>query len=338
MPAAARGMSGTTEGAGVAGRDPLVERWLTPEGAGLAGAVADALRRGRPLTALGLGEVEGRVDLRGLRWEMPKEKGRIRAGSIEATVVEGRTTLEKARLERLDLSGAFLPSLLLERCTVRDCVFDRASCQRISIFGGEVADTSFAHADLRSAAPLGAWIKREGTAFRHCSFARADLRGTSTGVADFVDCDFSYAKLDKVEFHDAGFVRCRFAGHLRGVLFYVRGWNSKRRGDNPFSGNDFGASTLEYAAFYGLDLSDCVLPSAPGHLVLRHWHCAMDKAVRLTAGDPAPAAQLVNALATNYLHQSGPSVRVNVVAESDFDDARDFAVDLLTRLDAECGG
>lgn len=319
-------------------RDPLVERWLTPDGARLAAAVADGLRRGRPLSPLGLGEVDGRVDLRGLRWGMPKEQGRTRVGSLDVTITEQRAPFEKARFERLDLSGAFLPSLFLERSVVRDCLFDHASCQRVTIFGGEIADTSFAHADLRNAGPLGAWVKREGTTFARCSFASADLRGTTTGVADFVDCDFSYAKLDKVEFNQAGFVRCRFAGRLNEVIFSVRGRDSKRRGDNPFSHNDFGATTLEWTTFDGLDLGDCVLPAAPGHLVLRHWHCAMEKAVRTTADDPALPARILNGLATRAVRASRPSVRVNVIAESDFEETREWAVDLLRRLDAECGG
>lgn len=44
----------------------LVDRWRSAEGEAVAGEVVARLVRGRPLDGLGLGEHEGRTDLRGL--------------------------------------------------------------------------------------------------------------------------------------------------------------------------------------------------------------------------------------------------------------------------------
>ncbi len=319
--------------------DPLVERWLAPEGTRLAEAVADALRRDRPLARLGLGTHDGRVDLRGIRFGAPKVTDRREIGRFHVEQLDRPLRLEKARLEGLDLTGAFVPGLYLDRCVVRDCVLDGAFAQKWAVFAGEIADTSFAKADLRSAGPLGAWHKRRPTTYTRCTFAGADLRGANVGVTDFVDCDFSHARLDNVELDEAGLVGCRFAGPLRDVVFGSTHHGTKRPGPNPFARNDFGDAVLDYTAFRGLDLTGCVLPRAPGHLVLRHWRCALERAVAIVRDDPSPAARHLGAVAGNLAPSASPGT--GLIAESDLgEDAAGvaWAVALLRRCDAECGG
>lgn len=50
----------------------LRRRWDTPEGVVLAGEVLGRLKAGQPLAGLGLGEVGGRVDLRGFPAPHPR--------------------------------------------------------------------------------------------------------------------------------------------------------------------------------------------------------------------------------------------------------------------------
>lgn len=58
----------------------LRRRWDTPEGVVLAGEVLGRLKAGQPLAGLGLGEVGGRVDLRGFPAPHPRP---VTRGDVE---------------------------------------------------------------------------------------------------------------------------------------------------------------------------------------------------------------------------------------------------------------
>jgi hypothetical protein len=102
--------------------------------------------------------------------------------------------------------------------SVEDCRFDGSRCQHVGLVRTEVTDCSFVGADFRQAA-LGIWAE-SGNVLRRVTFGGSDFRVGSCPAATFIDCDFSQARIEKVDFQSSSFVRCRFAGELREVMFY----------------------------------------------------------------------------------------------------------------------
>ena len=61
----------------------LAARWMTDDGKTLSEEIVARLLAGRPLTELGLGEHDGRVDLRGLPMPQPQRLQRLNAIAIQ---------------------------------------------------------------------------------------------------------------------------------------------------------------------------------------------------------------------------------------------------------------
>src|SRR6185295_948392 len=98
--------------------------------------------------------------------------------------------------------------------TVLNCVFDDAVLTGGS-WAARVEDCSFRRARIREFV-LGAWHNGRQGIFRRVDFSRADNRGNGGYVPDFIDCDFSNAKLHGCEWWQSGFIRFKFAGLVRG--------------------------------------------------------------------------------------------------------------------------
>lgn len=164
----------------------LRQRWLGRDGELLAGEVLDRLKAGRPLGDLALGEVGGRVDLRGFPVPLPRHTGReFRAGGLVAAETLGRVVVEGVRLQGLDLTGAFLDHLIIRDCAVEDCLVEKAHCFDLG-FGRscQVSDTSFRGANLRESG-LGVWRDGKGCEYRRVDFTGADLRESGRHTAMF---------------------------------------------------------------------------------------------------------------------------------------------------------
>lgn len=132
----------------------LRRRWDTPEGVVLAGEVLGRLKAGQPLAGLGLGEVGGRVDLRGFPAPHPRP---VTRGDMEHWWAGKGSLAEKAEpvellgvtLRGLDLSGAVLDWVRIRGCVIEDCKLDSAHGHDLAIARSRVRDTSFRDADLR---------------------------------------------------------------------------------------------------------------------------------------------------------------------------------------------
>jgi uncharacterized protein YjbI with pentapeptide repeats len=232
------------------------DRWRTPGEVLLEAEVLQRLATNRPLTDLNLREHEGRIDLRGLRIRAPERSAGPTVGRLQLNSLSGLTELKNVSLTDLDLSGAHLDELRLLGGSIRNCRFEQASCRGWRLWAVTTHDTSFHLADLRDAVLGGALGGREDT-WHRVTFSRADMRGIVSAAATYVDCDFSHARLDNVDFDASVFVKCIFAGRLSDVIFNRNGRSANDRArpvTNEMVDVDFSGAELHYVEFRGLDL------------------------------------------------------------------------------------
>jgi uncharacterized protein YjbI with pentapeptide repeats len=317
----------------------LTARWRTDDGKALSEEVVARLLVGRPLGDLGLGEHDGRVDLRGLPMPQPQRLRRYEKHGWFIEELSDRLLFKGVRLVGLDFSGSLLDSIRCWDSRIEDCRFDGARCQHLGLLRTEVADCSFAGADFRQAA-LGAWSDG-GNVYRRVSFAQADFRVGSCPAAAFIDCDFSHARLEKVDFQSSSFVRCRFAGDLREVMFYDHGFKTGKPDPNPMEDVDFSGAVLHDVEFRRLNLDKVTFPES-GHLVVRGYRCVLERALAELSGDPAREARLLKVSLQHRLQWAGPEQQVGVFSLLDFErrggqQLAERAIDLLRRCEAACG-
>lgn len=230
----------------------LASRWRTDDGRRLHDAVIAALAGGRGLEHVsGLETLaDGRTDLRAFDF--------------------GRHTaiLRNLRLHKVDFTAARLESLRFEGSSFEDCVFDRAKLNDLRVW-----DTRFTHCSMRSAnlreASLGAWRNGRGNIYEHVSFAGANLVKISTSTATYIDCDFSSARLEQVNFWQSSLIRCKFAGRLSGVIFDGRMKSDGKPDPNPMLDVDLADAVLDGCSFRGVNFASVRLPWDPDLIVLK---------------------------------------------------------------------
>lgn len=273
----------------------LRARWESPEGRRVAEEVLARLVAGRELGGLGLGEVDGRTDLRGFPAPVPRRLARFEHAGWFIEKLGDLVKLRGAVLRGLDLSGAFLDSFRFWDCVIEDCVLDNARCQDWRLWESQVTGTSLRGANLRRSV-LGPWKQGKGNAFSGADFTKADLRDCTWLTAVFTDCDFSAAKLDKVQFLRCGLVRCRFAGVLNEVLFDARVFDPEEREPNHYEDIDMTAAVLRLTEFLAFDLHAVKLPAEPGLRVIEDYPCVQRAATRLLAGREDENSRVLKAL------------------------------------------
>jgi hypothetical protein len=189
-------------------------------------------------------------------------------------------------------------------------------------------------------AVLGAWYQGHGDVYRNVSFVRADLRSIVCDSATFVDCDFSFARIANVDFGSSGFIRCRFAGELRDVIFWDRGFETGKPDPNPMEDVDFSKATLRFVEFRRLNLDRVVLPSSPDHIIVRGYRCVLEHAMRELDQDPSEEARGLSGALEVELKWIPPARDVGVFHRDDLAEYtgghREFAVSLLQRLERRC--
>jgi uncharacterized protein YjbI with pentapeptide repeats len=261
------GRRGCWRGRVVGGR--MRDRWETPAGRLLAEEVLARLVAGRPLDGLGLGDVAGRTDLRGLPAPTPKRLARFEAAGW---FVESLGNL--VRLRGLDLSGASLDSFRFHQCVIEECVLDKARCNDWRMWESRIRNTSFRGTSFRNAA-LGPWSGGKGNEFTGVDFTQADFRGAPRMTALYEDCDFSSAKLDKMEFQRCGLVRCRFSGPLNEVIFDARVFPGDEQQPNYCIDVDMSGVVIHLTEFLGFNLAAVKLPDEPGLRVIENFPCVL---------------------------------------------------------------
>jgi uncharacterized protein YjbI with pentapeptide repeats len=215
-----------------------------PMDAEVAREVVARLAAGRSLDELGLGVVDGRVDVRGLH--------------VDDQVV----MLQDVRVADLDLRDARIPSWRFDGCVVLDCLFDRASCRDWRLWRTQARRCSFVEADLSDAA-VGTWEGGEGNLWSHVDFTGADLRALVNQGATYEECELADADLTGVAFEQCTLRRCHFAGDLREVVFDGRP-TADRPAPSPWEDVDFSEARFHQVDFLGIDLGSVSLPADRG--------------------------------------------------------------------------
>jgi uncharacterized protein YjbI with pentapeptide repeats len=317
--------------------DPV--EWATPEGRRLASEILDRLGSGRPLVSLGLGEHEGRVDLRGYVLPAPFIDGGKEAADWAYSKLDGVIRFDGVRLSGLDFSGGKLQHARFFNSTITDCRFDNARCEDWRLWAVDTKATSFRSADLRGAV-LGAWYNGRGDSYHGVDFSGANLGTIVCPAATFVDCDFAHARLVKVDFQSTSFIRCRFAGTIRDVIFQDRGFRTGKPDANPMEDVDFTQAELRRVEFRHLDLDKVTLPTSGDHLVLEHYRCALIGTIADI--DRLPEMKSVRRVLEHELKWLGLNQRHGVLNRKDFaemfgDGIAEQSLEMLSGADADCG-
>jgi uncharacterized protein YjbI with pentapeptide repeats len=315
------------------------DRWRTDAGKRLAEEVVAHLLAGRPLDELDLATHDGRVDLRGLPVPQPQHLRRFEKDGWFIEELGDRVWFKNARLAGLDLSGAIMDRVRLWDTEVSDCRFDGARCQHLGLVRTEVTDCSFVGADFRQAA-LGSWVDG-GNVFRRVTFKDADFRVGSCPAATFVDTDFSQARIEGVDFQSSSFVRCRFAGELRDVLFYNHGFKTGKPDPNTMEDVDLSDAVLREVEFRRLNLDRVTFPSDPAHLIVHSYRCVLKRALTELAGDESREAHLLKASVEHRLKWAGPNQKVGLFSLTDYErrggpQLSERAAELFIRCEAGC--
>jgi uncharacterized protein YjbI with pentapeptide repeats len=242
------------------------------------------------------------------------------------------------RLDGLDFSQGLLGNMRFFRSAFVDCRFDGAACQDWRLWATDLSNTSFVRADLRTAV-LGAWHEGRGNVFRHVDFTEANLRATVCPAATFEDCDFSGAKLAKVDFQSSSFIRCKFAGLLSEVIFYDHGYKTGKTDPNPMLEVDFTDAELRMVEFRRLSLDRVAFPKDDHHLVVNRYRCVLERAVQeLKASSQWEGLRAVmeHRLKWAGTNQERGLFNLRDLAEVGGKREAEFARDLLERLEREC--
>lgn len=182
-------------------------------------------------------------------------------------------------------------------------------------------------------------MRAGGDVYQRVGFSRANLRSIACHTATFVDCDFSNAQLVKIDFQSSSFIRCRFAGLLREVMFYDHGFKTGKRDPNPMEDVDFSDAELQWVEFRPLDLDRVRFPQSSHHLIVNSYRCVLEKAVRELQADARGKG--LCAVMENRLKWAGPHQEVGEFNRRDLlemvvEAEAERAFSLLRRLEKEC--
>jgi hypothetical protein len=175
--------------------------------------------------------------------------------------------------------------------------------------------------DVDVAGEFSLFDVRGPVSFERCSFTKSTFESAHLSLPDspqarFVSCSFDGMTIDgsisagqalfeRCTFRDilmrawfpsvAEFVDCVFTGRIQGSRFFGTPFGplanrlSPTRKRNRFSGNSFvGASLVDTAFSYGIDLSDQHLPSGEDYILIDDLPGVLDRALRAVSawGDP----------------------------------------------------
>lgn len=315
-------------------------RWSSTDGQQLSKEVWRRLAAKESLGDLKLGEYEGRLDLRGLsapevrRQELPP----FRNWALNR--LSGYLEFNNVELEGVDFSGSKLEHIRFFNSRIVNCRFDDADCRSWRVKGTDVKHVSFVRSNLRDAV-LGAWYEGRGSRYEFVNFSRADMRGLLSSTAAYLDCDFSYARLDKIDFQSSSFIRCRFSGELREVIFYSKTFDTKKPEPNPMEDVDFSDAKLRWVEFRRLNLDRVRFPEDHDHLVVKNYRCVLQRALEAASREKALESRGVIVVLKHRLKWVGPEQKIGVFNRLDFREAggaeeENFAVDLLRRAERDC--
>jgi uncharacterized protein YjbI with pentapeptide repeats len=318
----------------------LTERWASVEGARLVACVFERLLAGKTLADLQLSEFNGRLDLRGIKAPPKEHLDPFLFRDWVISRVKQPLQFRQVLFRGIDFSGADLSHVQFFDSQIENCSFESANCTNLRLWGTQVVESSFAGASL-DGATLGAWINGRGNVYKHVLFCRASMAAVVSPAAAFEDCDFSFAKLYKIDFQSSSFIRCRFAGELREVIFYDHGFKTGKPSPNPMLDVDFRKATLRWVEFRRLNLDRVSLPLDENHIVVRHYRCALNQVFEKLNVRQEPYALGLRGIIKNRLKWIGPEQKTGIFCCLDFrellgPEGENLALELLKSAELAC--
>ncbi|MBL8609922.1 MAG: pentapeptide repeat-containing protein [Myxococcales bacterium] len=278
--------------------------------------VWDTLLAGRPLGALALPKVNGRLDLRGISAPSPSSVHNYESTGGQISALKGLLVFRNCRWNDADFTGASMPSFRFHDCVIENCIFDRATCSDWRMWGTTVSSCAFRQADLRGSA-LGGVDGAKRNAFLNIDFSGADLRRTVYMSAEMNGCMFASANIDNVNFEGTSFVNCVFQGRVRGVQFGRHSFRGESLPPNEMKNVDFRNASLRHTEFRGLDLEDVLWPTDEEHFVVDGFREVLDGLIGLWSARGDDAAKRLAAYFRVVRKWIGQSQRVGVVSRKD---------------------
>lgn len=275
---------------------------------------------GESLAGMGLGIVEGRIDLRGLQAPEPKVVQSWTFGTMDVARQTGIVLIKGARWEGLDLSGASLPELRIQDTSIENCRFDKAKCTSWRIWATTFHACSFLGANLSSSA-LGGVLNDRRSAFRHVTFDKANMRGTSHLNADIVDCSFRNANLKGVNFNGSLLERVVFEGPLVEVIFCRRPTRTDATTENRMIDVDFRKASFKYVEFIDLDMDRVHWPEAADHYVVTNYPKFLDLMISTWGSRNDNPALALSGIAMHIRKRCSPGRKVGVFSRAQLVDA-----------------
>jgi uncharacterized protein YjbI with pentapeptide repeats len=245
--------------------------------------VVKRLSRGRSLDKLGLGEVNGRVDLRGFPWPSSGGVETKRAGRHTVGTAHDFPELRGAHLAGIDFTGGVLPHLRLHRSTVTDCLFNDALMGDLRAWDTTFEGCELSDTDLRGSV-VGSWHEAKGNVWRRCRFERTKMDKIVARGALFEDCAFIDPGLREVTLDCCSFRGVRFSGPLIDVAFH-----GHIKPDGPsrvvLEELDLSEAELQGVTFIGCRLSRVRFPYGGDFAVLPRGRERLERVLAGLEGD-----------------------------------------------------
>jgi len=249
--------------------------------------VLNRLLKGKPLDGLPLPVRDGRLDLRGFRFEAPE----IRNFSWKG----------------LDFSGVDLSALRMSHGEIDHCLFEKCDASEARMWATTVSNSSFRGASLKGAVLGGVDLDGRWNTFRHVDFTKADLRRTVYKAASFESCLFRNSKIEDVNFQTTRFSDCPFEGRIVRVLFYRRGFRGEEFPPNEMANVDFSNATLRWVEFRELDLDRVTLPNNSEHILIQSYPAVLDRMIAALGTEGGLSSRRLAAVFEHDRKWAGPN-------------------------------
>jgi uncharacterized protein YjbI with pentapeptide repeats len=262
----------------------LQDRWLTREGAELAGHVVRLLLSGKSLADAPLSSVDGRLDLRGLVSPWPLK-------------------LTDLRLQKVDFSGAQIAGWRFMDSEISSSVFDGADCRDWGLWSSSVADCSFRKADLRNAV-ISPWYEGKSNVWTRVTFVGSNLDGCRFANGRYEDCDFSQARIRKIRFEGCKFNRCTLAARLQEVTFDGLHPDGDRSHVVLPDRLDLRGAEFRDVSFRRYAFQDVLLPNDADLLLIHNYRRVLGRGIHIVGASNDPDDKVVRAVLENELKQT----------------------------------
>jgi uncharacterized protein YjbI with pentapeptide repeats len=182
-------------------------------------------------------------------------------GADFSRAIVAHVEIVAARLERVDLTGAQLPGVVVRDVTIDrgdwsnviayQAHLTRSTLRGVRLTGAQIVDSGLSDVVFEDA-KLDLEVFRSSrmrrVEFRGCNLARADFANAAIGGATFIDCDLAGAQFSQVKAEGARFSHCQLDG-IGGV--------TSLRGAS-MSNDDLVLLTRVFAKALGIEIVDAI--------------------------------------------------------------------------------